>query len=113
MSKTTHKQKVDRYWRDEKSGTMTPSIVIKPCVCGKLPSYHSSSGGFNYYGYYICHDCNLFATGRHQFPSIGIAGFGDNENNEPKLFVVYNGENNPEDGWNEFITAKSKGDNNG
>lgn len=100
----TH-QIIDRYFRDEKSGTFTPPKTIKECPkCGKLPSYHVSTGGFNYYGYYICHPCNLFATGRHQFPNIGVAGFGDNDRKEPKLFVVYDGETNPEDGWNELPT---------
>lgn len=103
-SDTQSKQTVSWYWRKQPSGTHTPKIYIEDCLCGKLPSYYSSSGGFNYYGYYKCNDCNLFATGRHQFPNIGISGFGANEEKEPKLFVVYNDETNPEDGWNSFIT---------
>ncbi len=98
-----NKQTIKSYFRGEYSSSFSPKIPIKKCVCGKLPVYYGSSGGFNYYGYYKCNHCNLFATGRHQFPAIGITGFGDNENNEPKLFVVYNGEHNPEDGWNNFI----------
>lgn len=98
-----NKQKIKRYWNHSESGTFEPKIAIKKCKCGKLPSYYASSGGFNYYGYYKCDDCNLFATGPHQFPSIGITGFGSNESNKPKLFVVYNGETNPEDGWNNFV----------
>ena len=94
---------VDRYWRDEKSGSFTPPIEILKCKCGKYPSYYSSCGGFNYYGYYKCNDCNLFATGRHQFPSAIANLVGENDRNEPKLFVVYNDEANPEDGWNELI----------
>lgn len=96
-------QTVKRFWNNVESETTNPSIKIERCVCGKLPSYYASSGGFNYYGYYKCNNCNLFATGKHQFPAIGIKGFGDNENNEPKLFVVYREENNPENGWNQFI----------
>ncbi len=94
---------VKRYFNDRENGVFTPSILIEKCTCGNYPSYYGSCGGFNYYGYFKCDGCNLFATGRHQFPNIGIDNFGENQRNEPKLFVEYDKETNSEDGWNEFI----------
>jgi hypothetical protein len=99
---------VNRYFSYDKESTQkVVNYPLQKCKCGKYPSYHASCGGFNFYGYYKCHDCNLFATGRHQFPNIGLENFGYNENNEPKLFVEYSGENNSEKGWNEFINKLS------
>lgn len=101
------KQSVERYFRDEKSGSMNPKITLEKCVCGKLPAYFGSTGGFNYYGYYKCLKCNLFATGKHQFP-VQIMDLISENKTEPKLFVVYNDESNPENGWNDFIKEKQK-----
>jgi len=98
-------QKVERYFRDERSGFMNPKVYLEHCTCGALPAYFSSTGGFNYYGYYKCVKCNLFATGQHQFP-VQISDLVRENKTEPKLFVVYNDESNPEDGWNKFITKK-------
>lgn len=102
------KQRIKSYFREQYSSMFSPRVRVAKCPkCHCNPSYYGSQGGFNYYGYYKCDRCNLFATGRHQFPSIGVAGFGDNNNNQPKLFVVYNGESNPEDGWNNLVRAMS------
>jgi hypothetical protein len=106
-------QAVKKYWNLREDGTTVPTIDILPCVCGQLPSYYSSCGGFNFYGYYKCDTCNIFVTGRHDFPSIGVPGFGDNENNESKLFAVYRDEHNPENGWNKMMEAKHLGLGNG
>ena len=101
-------QTIQSYWRNNPGSTFSPGIKIEKCLCGKLPIYHSSTGGFNIYGYYECKDCKIFATGRHQFPNVGIEGFGENENHKPKLFVVYRGEYNPENGWNNLIKELTK-----
>ncbi len=102
------KQIVKKFFNHSDSGTMIPQITIKKCPhCGKLPSYYASAGGFNYYGYYKCDKDNLFATGRHQFPAIGI-DWGANEQGEPRLFVTYNGEHNAENGWNDFVKDAEK-----
>lgn len=99
-------QQIESYFRDHKH-MYTPWIHVENCVCGALPSRYSSSGWFNYYDYYKCSKCNIFVTWRHEFPSIWIAGFWANENNEPKLFVRYDGEFRAEKWWNEFIKNKT------
>lgn len=100
-------EKVKRYFRDELSGESTPPIKILPCPkCGKLPSVHVSTGGFNYYEYYKCNDCNLFATGYHEFPMGVYMAMPKGEHEmptTPKLFVSYEGEHNAENGWNEYV----------
>ena len=99
------KQTVKRYFNDERSGNLNPKIELRACACGNLPSVYNSSGGFNYYRYYKCNKCNLFATGYHQFPS-GVYSAMSNPlemPTEPKLFVVYDDEHNAEEGWNKFI----------
>ena len=102
------KQSVKKYFNNSLTSNRIPRKKIEPCPkCGKLPSYFASAGGFHYYGYYKCEKDNIFATGPHQFPNIGIS-WGENENNEPKLFWDNNEDSNPEDGWNDLVNQINK-----
>lgn len=107
---SAEKQHVEWWFNSSKyENPYEPEVRIDPCVCGKLPSLHSSCGGFNYYDYYSCNECGLFATGHHQFPfGVYVAMSSQETPSEPKLFVRYNGEHNAENGWNKFIRAHSE-----
>lgn len=107
---TAEMQSVERWFNSSKYEELHhPEIRIEPCVCGKLPSLHSSSGGFDYYDYYQCSACGLYATGFHEFPmGVYLAMSSIEKPKEPKLFVRQKGEHRAEIGWNQFISSLSK-----